>query len=252
MAKYSICLEPVLNDMEFCDRIKVAADIGFDAIEFWEPTEKNIGRIGKLTAEHNIPVIGCTLLNQWEIRANDDIGRILKNLEHTIEFTAECGCTTFMLMTGDIESRVDSQKNILIENLKKMADLAEKKSVTLLLESLNSLVDHKGYYLDSACLGYEIIKCVGSDRVKFLFDCYHMQIMEGNLIENMVRNLKYTGHVHCAGVPGRNEPFIGEINYPNVIKSALNAGYDGYFGLEYWPTYENIQSLIDSLACLKG
>jgi len=252
MEKYSICLEPVLENVDFYDRIKIATDLGFDGIEFWDPTEKDMKKIGKLSSEYNIPVVGCTLLNQWTIRANDDSELVVENLRNTIDFTEPLGCRSFILMTGESESKADTQKNILIENLKRMAEVAEKKGVTLLLESLNTLVDHKGYYLDSAYLGYEIVKCVGSERVKLLYDCYHMQIMEGNLIDNITKNVKFTGHIHCAGVPGRNEPYIGEINYPNVLKSAVDEGFKGYIGLEYWPTCDDMESMAASLSYLKA
>ena len=250
--KLSLCIESVFPELDFYDRIKYAANIGYDAIEMWDPSDRDINLIGQIASMNNIPIICCCLKNQWEIRVNSDIDMVLKNLYDTIDFVSDMDCRTFILMCGDIESaRTDTQKNILIENLKKMAEIAEKKDVNLLLEPLNSLIDHKGYYLDSACLGFEIIKCVNSDKVKLLYDCYHMQIMEGNLIKNITANLKYVGHIHCAGVPGRNEPFLGEINYQNIVKRLQQEGYNNYFGMEYWPTYNHEQSLKDNLAYFK-
>lgn len=247
--KFSLCIETVFPELDFCDRIRYAADIGYDGIEMWDPTGRDVKKVGRLASMYNISVIACCLKNQWDIRANADTDLVLGNLVETIDFTSEMGCTAFILMCGDAEStRIDTQKNILIENLKRMAEVAEKRNVRLLLEPLNTIVDHKGYYLDSAYLGFEIIKCVGSEKVKLLYDCYHMQIMEGNLIENISSHLKHVGHIHCAGVPGRNEPFNGEINYRGIVKKLQEDNYQGYIGMEYWPTYDHEQSLKDNLA----
>ena len=252
MVKFSVCLEPLLSDLELCDRIKVAADIGFQGVEIWDPIGKNVDKIGKKALESGIPVIGCCLLDQWGIRANAETSTILKNLEKTIDFASAMDCKSFILLTGDVETKFDTQKSTLIYNLLHMTEIAEKRDVTLMLEPLNSYVDHKGYYLDSAHVGFEIVRAVDSKRVKLLYDCYHMQIMEGNLIDTMTKNISHIGHVHCAGVPGRNEIFNGEINYNDVIKNLDKIGYDHYVGVEYWPTYDDIQSLRDTIEYLKG
>ena len=117
--------------------------------------------------------------------------------------------------------------------------------MTVNLEALNSLVDHKGYYLDSSAVGFEIVKCVGCDNIKLLYDIYHMQIMEGNIIENITRNIDLIGHIHAAGVPGRHEPHLGENDYRFILKAVEKAGYKGFFGLEYFPSYDSRQSLAD-------
>lgn len=113
------------------------------------------------------------------------------------------------------------------------------------------MYDHKGYWLNSAYKGFELIKAVDSPSIKLLFDCYHMQLMEGNLVNNISNNIDFIGHFHSAGVPGRHELQLGETNYPMVIKAAEDGGYDRYFGFEYWPTYSNEKSLKDILAYVK-
>lgn len=120
-----------------------------------------------------------------------------------------------------------------------------KEGVTVNMEALNSLVDHKGYYLDSSYMGFEIMKAVGCDNIKLLYDVYHMQIMEGNIIENVLKNIDLIGHFHSAGVPGRHEHFDGDNDYKNILKAINKTTYDRYFGLEYWPTYDHRKSLTD-------
>lgn len=251
MLKYSLCLEPIFTDVSFYDRIAMAKDLGFDAIELWDPFQYDRKRIALEAQKADLPVVACTLKGSQVNGLNAPCEVVLQNVMDSIECGKELGCMRFICLSGNVETRVDSQKNILIENLKRVDELLEKENASLVLEPLNSLVDHKGYYLDSACVGFEIIKCVNSSRIKLLYDVYHMQIMEGNIIQNMTRNVSNIGHIHMAGVPGRHELQLGETDYRNVIKAVDQAGYDGYFGLEYWPSYEHRKSAEDVLKYLK-
>jgi hydroxypyruvate isomerase len=251
MAKFSLCIEPVMTDIDFYDRIKVSAELGMDAIEFWDPVGKDTARIGRLAVENKIAIAVCCVKDAWKIRMNFPSSEVIKNVRESIKIAKDMGCNSLIALSGDIEGKIDSQKNILIENLKKVADIAVKENVTINLEALNSLVDHKGYYLDSSCLGFEIMKCVDCDHIKLLYDIYHMQIMEGNIIENLTKNINLIGHIHSAGVPGRHEHFDGDNDYRNILKAVNGKGYKGFFGLEYWPTYDNKKSIADVLKYLK-
>ncbi|RKD88879.1 TIM barrel protein [Halopiger aswanensis] len=104
-----------------------------------------------------------------------------------------------------------------------------------MVEPLNNPVNHRGYYLDSSYAAYEIVDAVDSPVVSVLFDVYHQQIVEGNVIANLTENLEFVGYVHVADVPGRHEPGTGELNYWCVFEALDEAGYDGYVGLEYAP-----------------
>jgi Hydroxypyruvate isomerase len=252
MAKFSLCIEPVLTDYDFYDRIKVAADLGLDAIEFWDTDGKDVSRIGRLAAENKIKVSICCLKGAWTNRMNFAAPLVVENVKESVKLAKEMGCNSLIGLSGDVEGKADSQKNILIENLKRVADILVREGITLNLEALNSLVDHKGYYLDSSYIGFEIVKSVGCDNIKLLYDVYHMQIMEGNIIENIKKNIKFIGHFHSAGVPGRNEHFNGENDYGNILKAVDSTGYDRYFGLEYWTTYDSKQSIKDVMKYLKG
>ena len=250
--KYSLCIEPVFENLPFYDRIQAAKDLGLDAVEFWDPSVYDTKKIGDIAARAGMPVAAICLNQAWTYRMNFAYDIVRKNVEQSIAFGKDIGCKTFIGLAGDITCKADTQKTLLIENLKRVAELCEKEGVTIVLEALNSICDHKGYYLDSSYLGFEIVKAVNSPSVKLLFDCYHMQLMEGNLVNNITENIDFIGHFHSAGVPGRNELHLGETNYPRVIRAAEEAGYTQYFGLEYWPSYENNQSVRDVLKYLKG
>jgi hydroxypyruvate isomerase len=104
-------------------------------------------------------------------------------------------------------------------------------------------VDHKGYYLDGTATGFDIVRAVDSPNVKLLYDVYHMQIMEGNIIATVTENIDCIGHFHAAGVPGRHELWSGELDYRRITEAIDKAGYTGSFGLEYWPTGDHAASL---------
>ena len=249
--KYSLCIEPIFEDVDFYDRIKLAAEAGLDAIEFWDPSDKDHDKIGKLAQEAGVSVAICCLNDPWNNRTNEDPCAVIENFKKTVPMLKAMDCKSAIALSGDVDGKGDTQKNILIYNLLKIAELAEKEDITVCLEALNSINDHKGYYLDSTYTAFEILKCVDSPKIKLLYDVYHMQIMEGNVIENVTRNINRIGHFHSAGVPGRNEHYAGETAYPTVEKAIEDAGYTGYFGLEYWPTYDNVKSLGDVMDYLK-
>jgi hydroxypyruvate isomerase len=133
-------------------------------------------------------------------------------------------------------SRPEQMANA-VAALKAVAPLLEKSGITAVVEVLNTYVNHAGYFLYYIRDGAELVDRVGSPNVKILFDLYHTQVMEGNLIENLRTYIAHTGHFHVADVPGRNEPGTGEINYRNVFRAIYDLGdrYTGYVSLEYRP-----------------
>jgi len=248
--KYSLCIEPVWEDIPFYDRIQRAKDCGVDAIEFWDPSVYDAKKIGDISANANIPVAACCISQAWKLRMSFPWPIVKKNIEKSIVFGKEIGCSTFIGLSGDLHGLCDSEKILLVENLKRAAEIAEKANITIVLEALNSIYDHKGYYLDSAYIGFEIVKAVNSPSIQLLFDIYHMQLMQGNLVNTISDNIDFIGHFHMAGVPGRHELIENEINYPFVLRAVKKAGYKKYVGLEYWPTYDNDRSVKDQIEYL--
>ena len=113
--------------------------------------------------------------------------------------------------------------------------MLEAAEVTLVIEPLNELIDHAGYYLVHSDEAFQIVDEVASDRVKVVFDIYHQQISEGQLIANITSNIDKIGHFHAAGNPGRNELTSGELHYPSIFQAISETGFTGFVGLEYWP-----------------
>jgi hydroxypyruvate isomerase len=134
----------------------------------------------------------------------------------------------------------------LLKNLKLLGKLCQDSGLIALVEPLNSLVDHKGYFLNRMDDAAELINDAGSKNLKILMDLYHQQVTEGNIISNITKYAGMIGHFHSAGVPGRHELTDGELNYRTVTEAIKKTGYAGFLGLEYKPLKESGTSLYET------
>jgi hydroxypyruvate isomerase len=171
--------------------------------------------------------------------------RIEQQLRTNIEFAAAENIPNVLVMSGNRKGMPDDEGLVnCAMSLKRVVGFAEEKKITILMEGLNSKVDHKDYMYDKTPWGVELAKKVGSPRFKLLYDIYHMQIMEGDVIRTIRQHKDYIGHYHTGGVPGRNEiDDSQELHYPAVVKAILETGYQGYLGQEYIPKREPLASL---------
>ena len=168
----------------------------------------------------------------------------LADLEKLLVVADKLECPGVIVLSGD---RIDglspmAQHQSSIETLKRAADIASKRKVTLLLENIDP-EENPRYYLTSVAEGFEIIRAVDHPHVKFLYDFYHEQIAEGNLIEKLEKNIPQVGLVHIADVPGRHEPGSGEINYANIFRKLAELNYQRYAAMEYIPVGDPVVSL---------
>jgi len=174
--------------------------------------------------------------------------RIEEEILGNIETAAENDVRNLICFSGNRDGLSDEEgAENTAECLLKVAKKAEEKGVHLLIELLNSKVDHPDYQGDSTAWGVEVCKKVNSPAVKLLYDVYHMQIMEGDLIRTIQENIDYIGHFHIAGNPGRsNIDDTQEINYRPIIEAIAATGFDGYLGHEYVPKGDAFQVLRDT------
>jgi hydroxypyruvate isomerase len=217
-----------------------AKKIGYQSIELLSPAEVlEIKKMGLTCAVLG----GADIANGLNRKENHEA--ILKKLTAGIEFASENGVPNVICMSGNRRGLADDKGlEVCAEGLKKIVGLAEKKKVTLVMEGLNSKVDHKDYMYDKTTWGVELCKKVGSDRFKLLYDIYHMQIMEGDVIRTIRAFKDYIGHYHTGGNPGRAEiDETQELNYPAIVKAILATGYTGYLGQEFIPKREPLVSL---------
>lgn len=166
---------------------------------------------------------------------------LIKNYTEMIPLVAEAGYKNLICFSGSRRGKTDEEGwNNCVIGLQKLIPLAEKHNVTLVMELLNSKIDHKDYQCDKTYWGVELAKRLGSENFKLLFDIYHMQIDEGDVIRNIRDNHQYITHFHTAGVPGRNEiDETQELNYPAIMKAIAGTGYKGFVGQEFIPKNPN-------------
>ncbi|HEY1109029.1 MAG TPA: TIM barrel protein [Opitutaceae bacterium] len=167
--------------------------------------------------------------------------------EKRIAEVAAAGYENLICFSGDREGMADEKglENCAV-GLKRLMATAEKHKVTLVMELLNSKVNHKDYMCDRTPWGVELCKRVGSERFKLLYDIYHMQIMEGDVIRTIKESYPYIAHYHTAGNPGRAEfepQDIQELNYPAIVSAIKSTGYKGFLGQEFIPKRDALTSL---------
>lgn len=229
---------------EFC---KAVADMGLTAIDLLEEKEwpmlKDYGLICSMGYAG-----GGTIPDAINERSHHDA--IVKNFTESIPRAAKMKVPNVITFFGNRKGITDAQA---IENsiacLNRVKKVAEDNGVTICVELLNSKVDHKDYHGDHTNFGLQIIKAVGSPRVKLLYDIYHMQIMEGDVIRTIRDNHQYIAHYHTGGVPGRNEiDSTQELNYVAVCKAIVETGFTGYVAHEFVPKRDPLTSLREAVA----
>ncbi len=214
---------------------KEAVRIGLKGIDLVRPSDyatvQKYGLTPSMTAseEPNTIPIGLNRVENHE--------RVLASLKSDITAAAAAKVPNVITFSGNRKGMADAQglENCLI-GLNKIKDYAEEKSITVNLELLNSKVNHKDYMADHAVWGIELMKRVNSPRIKLLYDIYHMQIMDGDLIRTISGNIQYFGHFHTGGNPGRHElDETQEVNWRAVAKAIADTGYQGFFSHEFVP-----------------
>lgn len=168
-------------------------------------------------------------------RANHD--RIESEIVENLKLAQEWGIPNLICFSGNRDGLADDAgAEATIEGFQRVAKAAEDAGVTLILELLNSKVNHADYQADRTQWGVDVVRAVNSPRVKLLYDIYHMQIMEGDIIRTIGEHHQWFGHYHVAGNPGRNEPDASqELNYPPIYTAIAQTGYEGFIGMEFVP-----------------
>lgn len=163
--------------------------------------------------------------------------KLIQRYTEMIPRVAEAGYKYLICFSGSRRGKTDEEgwTNCVI-GLQQLIPLAEKHNVTLVMELLNSKIDHKDYQCDRTSWGVELVKRINSNNFKLLYDIYHMQIDEGDVIRTIKNNIQYIAHFHTAGVPGRNEiDGTQELNYPAIMKAIAGTGFTGFVGQEFIP-----------------
>ena len=230
----------------FEELCRQGAEMGLQGIDLVEapdwPTIRKYGLTPALTTGAG------TIPDGWNRKESHD--RLEKQMIERIAAAAEAKIPNVITFSGNRKGMADDVgKENCIVGLKRVAKVAEDHGVTIVLELLNSKVDHKDYMCDHTAWGVDVMKGVDSPRVKLLYDIYHMQIMEGDVIRTIRDNREYIGHFHTGGVPGRHElDGTQELNYHAIAQAIADTGFTGFIAHEFEPTRDPLTSLREAVA----
>jgi hydroxypyruvate isomerase len=226
-------------------RIRRAAAAGFRWGDMWGWSQRDLGATKRALDETGLRLNCLTIDPLVPLVDPNARTAFLDSVRHSSRVAAEVGCPFVVVLAGDAipDKPRSTQHRTIVDGLRLAAPLAEASGVTLLLENLNSRVDHVGHYLDSATEALDIIDEVGHPSVRMLFDLYHSVTMGERPEEVLAGRLDRVAHVQIADVPGRHEPGSGTIDWPAVIGWLAVIGYEGRVGLEVVPTGDTLQSV---------
>jgi hydroxypyruvate isomerase len=223
------------------DLCREAAAIGLAALDLIDekdwPTLKKHGLVAAMVTG------SATIPNGWNRTENHE--KLAADMKKNIEKAAAAKLPNVITFSGNRRGMNDDEgKANCIAGLNRVKKYAEDAGVTICLELLNSKIDHKDYMCDHTAWGVDVVKAVESPRVKLLYDIYHMQIMEGDVIRTIRDNIQYIGHFHTGGVPGRHElDGTQELHWRTVAQAIADLKYEGYFAHEFVPLRDPIASL---------
>jgi hydroxypyruvate isomerase len=267
--KLSVRVEPLFPKLTLPEQIRKVAEAGYHGFEFGDWRAADAAQITKLKNQLGLEcacIVGNRSVNPRGMGLCDPVERdgFLAEIRASAEAAKRFETTGLVVLSGfKVPGRSrEEQRASIVEGLKRAHDVVSPHRITLLLEVINTLApveplnphgdNHNNYYLDRTSEAFDILRQVGSPYVKLLYDIYHVQIMEGNLIETIRNNIRDIAHFHVGDVPGRQEPGTGEIHYGNVFKAIRATGFKDFVAMEYVPSKDAMRTLIETRALALG
>ncbi|MBQ6824284.1 MAG: TIM barrel protein [Clostridia bacterium] len=241
--RLSVCIPMFFKGLPLHEAIKRVAELGYDACEMWKVSEEvDLSAAAAACKEYGVEFQAiCT--DYFECTGGDAEAYVA-GVRSAAEKAKALGAKLLISQVGkDTGAPAAEQHANIVRCLKAAIPVLEETGMTIVIEPLNTLVNHKGYYLWSSIEGFEILREVDHPQIKMVYDIYHQQIMEGNIITNVTENLPLIAHLHSAGCPGRHELNNGENDYKKIFEAIDAAGYTGVCGLEYKPLLPPEESL---------
>jgi len=245
--KLSVMLWTVYEKLPFDQRIEKVAEAGYHAVELVNEyknfTKEDYARFRTKKRELHLTVDATSGISHSLCDASQR-DAFLDEVRAKLPVLEELECNKLIILSGDkvLGQSPQQMHDNCIESLKRAAEIVAAKNVGLLLENIDPEENPK-YFLTSVSEGFEIVRSVGAPNVQFLYDFFHDQIAEGNLLAKLEKNIDLIGVVHIADVPGRHDPGTGEINYPNIFRKLGQLGFNGYVAMEFIPEGETVAAL---------
>ena len=241
--KLDIPLPCFFRNVPFGEAVRTVKQCGYEAIETYNWKDLDPAEVCDVLDETGIEFLSmCTT----EFRMTDPQYRRqwLDGLAESCAAAVQMRISRLITQVGpDTGAPREDQHASIVDALLEARPILDQYGVTILVEPLNTYVNHPGYYLTSSAEAFDIIRTVDHPLVKVVYDIYHQQIMEGNIIPSILNNLDCIAHLHAAGHPGRNELQFGENDYKVIFKKVDEAGYKGWCGLEYHPLLDPVESM---------
>lgn len=246
--KYSANLGILWAELSLPDAIRAAKRTGFLAVECHWPYETDAAEVKAALAETGLSMLGLNTLRGDVANGENGLAAVVGKktvarefIDLACDYAKAIDCKNIHVMAGFTDKGIEAE-NTFRENLKYASQQAAQNDQVILIEPLNSR-DAPGYHLSDIESAINTVEATGCDNIKVMFDCYHIQIMQGDIIERLRASLPYIGHVQIAAVPDRSEPDRGELNYSEVLASLVEMGYSGFVGAEYKPRTTTDQGL---------
>lgn len=242
----SACIDAMYSETPFLERFQAAKDDGFEYVEFWGWTDKDLDAVKEAADKAGIGISGFNGDADYSLIDPSHKEKYLDFLKKSVEAAKKIGAKSVTIHSnalGDGGVVVNHYTELsdtvklcsMYDMLLECAKIAEESGIAMNLEPLNITTDHVGNYLATTSMAAEMTRLIGSPKLKVLYDVYHMQLNEGSLCDNIKAFADQLGHIHVADVPGRHEPGTGEINYTRVFKALEENGYEGLVGFELFP-----------------
>ncbi len=242
----SACIEPMYSELPFLDRFQAAKDDGFDFVEFWSWTDKDLDAVKAAAQKAGIGIAGFNGDADYSLVDPTHKAPYLAFLRRSVEAAQKLGARSVTIHSnalgdgGIVVNHYDELSDTvklcsMYDMLLECAKIAEESGIQMNLEALNITTDHVGNFLKHTQMAAEMTRLIGSPKLKILYDVYHMQLNEGSLCDNIRAYGDQFGHIHVADAPGRHEPGTGEINYRNIYACLEEIGYQGIVGYELMP-----------------
>lgn len=258
--KYCACIDTLFTELPFYDRLQAAKDAGFESIEFWNRDDKDPVKLKAAAEKAGIQISGFNGDAAYSLVDPTHKEKYLEYLRGSVAFARQVGAASVTIHSnalGDGGVVVDHYDNLsdtvkicsMFDTLKACAEIAEESGIRMNLEALNITTDHVGNFLKTTRMGAEMTRLINCDKLKLLYDVYHMQLNEGSIIDTLTEYIDQIGHVHVADAPGRHEPGTGEINYTNVFACLDRLGYAYRVGFELFPLTSTEEAVQAIMAC---
>ncbi|MGM9608520.1 MAG: TIM barrel protein [Oscillospiraceae bacterium] len=251
--KFSIAINMTLTNYPIEDRIKIAAECGYDGVDvYMDHDSYDPEKLRKTAEECGIPIVSSGVNNCFCNTFDKSWSELKPVWQEAFTFAKACGSSAIAGLGGFKTGDFYDPKCLIIENVRRLSELAREYGITVMVEPINNVLEHRTAYLHTSAMGLEIVKTVDSPYVKLLYDFIHMESSEGNVLLNSTQNTDLIQMFHVVGIPRHDEPFHSPLDYPYLLQKIEEAGYDGFVCAEYAASYDPVRSARDVLAYLRS